>query len=281
MNLSDLVNRTAIPKPWAEGEKIPWDDPAFSERMLREHLSQAHDAASRRFEKIDAHVAWIHRDLLEERPTRILDLGCGPGLYTSRLAQLGHECIGIDFSPASIAYARDVAAEEGLRCTYLQQDVRSADYGAGFDLVMFIYGELNTFRPADVQRILRKARAALTGDGLLLLEVSTFDSLKRAGEQGPSWYTAASGLFSAQPHLCLEEHFWDAEHGVAITRWFIVDAATGGVTRHAESLQSYSDDEYHALLVECGFAGVTFYPSLMGVPDEAQRGFLAIIARKG
>jgi len=46
VNLTDLINRK-MPEPWAE--KIPWDDPAFSERMLKEHLSQEHDAASRRW----------------------------------------------------------------------------------------------------------------------------------------------------------------------------------------------------------------------------------------
>ena len=44
-NLLDLIRREAAPEPWAEGEKIPWDDPGFSRRMLEEHLSQAHDAA--------------------------------------------------------------------------------------------------------------------------------------------------------------------------------------------------------------------------------------------
>jgi predicted TPR repeat methyltransferase len=46
--------------------------------------------------------------VLQSEPQRILDLGCGPGLYTQRLASLGHTCVGIDISPASIAYARRV-----------------------------------------------------------------------------------------------------------------------------------------------------------------------------
>lgn len=280
MNLLDLINRTPIPEPWSEGEKIPWDDPAFSARMLREHLSQEHDAASRRFEKIDAHVAWIHRELLSGRPTRILDLGCGPGLYASRLARLGHECVGIDFSPASIAYAVETAKVEGLPCTYMYQDMRTADYGTGFGLAMLIFGEFNTFRSADAEKILRQARDALSGDGILLLEVSTFDSLKRAGEEGPSWYSAVGGLFSAQPYVCLEEHFWDAAAHVATTRWFVVDAATGDVTRYAESLQAYTDEQYRVLLAKCGFAAVTFFPSLMGGVDQAQADFLAIAARQ-
>ena len=114
MRLLDLVHRTPVPAPWTEGEKIPWNDPGFSPRMLLEHLSQAHDAASRRFERIDAHVTWIHNELLNGRCRKVLDLCCGPGLYTSRLARLGHECTGIDFAPASIAYARRTAHGEGI-----------------------------------------------------------------------------------------------------------------------------------------------------------------------
>ena len=56
MNLRDIADRNPQPEPWVEGEKIPWNDPAFSERMLAEHLCQAHDAASRRKEKIEKHV---------------------------------------------------------------------------------------------------------------------------------------------------------------------------------------------------------------------------------
>ena len=48
ITLTDLIQRDIAPKPWAEGEKIPWNDPEFSRRMLKEHLSQKHDAASRR-----------------------------------------------------------------------------------------------------------------------------------------------------------------------------------------------------------------------------------------
>jgi hypothetical protein len=33
--------------------------------MLREHLSQAHDAASRRSAIIEAHIEWIQREVLQ------------------------------------------------------------------------------------------------------------------------------------------------------------------------------------------------------------------------
>ena len=105
MDLSDIVRRQLPPEPWAEGENIPWDEPAFSERMLEEHLAQTHDLASRRFEVIDQQVDWIHGEILGRMPTRLLELACGPGLYTNRLARLGHECVGIDYAPAAIRQA--------------------------------------------------------------------------------------------------------------------------------------------------------------------------------
>jgi 2-polyprenyl-3-methyl-5-hydroxy-6-metoxy-1,4-benzoquinol methylase len=99
VNLLDIVARNPAPEPWAEGEGIPWSDPDFSRRMLKGHLTEAHDRASPRSERIGRHV-WIHEVILSSQPSRVLDIACGPGLYSSRLARLGHECTGIDFGPA-------------------------------------------------------------------------------------------------------------------------------------------------------------------------------------
>lgn len=278
MSLMDLLYRNPAPEPWREGDGIPWNEPAFSERMLKEHLSQEHDAASRRSEIIERHVGWIHGSLLGGRPTRILDLGCGPGLYSSRLARLGHQCLGIDYSPASIAYARQAA--EGLTCTYVHADIRGADYGEGFGLAMLIFGEFNVFAPTDAHTILAKAHRALAPGGLLLLEPHTYVAVEEIGHERASWYSAESGLFSERPHLYLEEARWDEARRAATTRYYIVDAESGQVTRYAGGMQAYTDEEYRALLAECGFGEVAFYPSLAGDEATAQPGLFALVARK-
>lgn len=280
MKLVDIIRRESVPRPWAEGEKIPWNDPDFSRRMLREHLSQEHDAASRRFEIVDEHVMWIHDHVLKGNPTRILDLGCGPGLYTNRLARLGHSCVGIDFSPASVAYAREQAEEAGLECTYIQQDIRKADYGDDYGLVMSIFGEFNVFRPEEARGILEKAYRALVPNGFLLLEPHTFEAVVKIGEQPSSWYSSEKGLFSDEPHLCLQENFWDTEDNVAIQRYYVIDAAAGEVARHSASTQAYTNDGYRSLLAECGFGELVFYPSLGGSAGSRERDLMAILSQK-
>jgi SAM-dependent methyltransferase len=248
--------------------------------MLAEHLSQAHDAASRRFEIIDKHVDWIHNQVLGGKPSRVLDIGCGPGLYTSRLDKLGHNCIGIDFSPASIAYAREQTEEKDLSCEYILDDIRTADYGGSHDLVMSIFGEFNVFRPAEARQVLRKAWDALLPGGFLLLEPHTYEAVVELGKQPTSWYTAEKGLFSAEPHLYLQESFWDEEQHVAIQRYHIIDAETGEVACHASSTQAYTNEAYESLLAACGFGDIVFYPSLCGDADSPDGFFMAILAKK-
>lgn len=265
MKISDLVRRDLQPKPWAEGEKIPWNDPEFSRRMLKEHLSQKHDAASRRTSIVKKHVEWIHTFILDREPSRILDLGCGPGLYTALLSRLGHICHGIDFGPASIKYAEKLAPE---KCTYTLGDIRNTGFGSGYDLVMLIFGEFNVFKPEDARMILKKAYKALNPDGKILLEPQIFDAVYATGNQPGTWYSAESELFADDPHLCLMESFWDEELSVATERFFILDVTTNEVARYASSTQAYTDEELIGMLTEVGFQRPKIYPSLTGKEDD-------------
>lgn len=254
--LRAIIDRALPPDPWAGDSKIPWHESGFSERMLAEHLSQAHDAASRRLETVDAQVGWIHDVLLGGESSRVLDLGCGPGLYANRLARLGHTVLGIDFSPASIRHARAKAEGEQLPASFTLADMRSTDYGSGYDCALLLYGELNAFSPGDALLILSKVRQSLRRGGCLLLEPHTFRSLESSDGHASSWRTLPGGLFSDRPHLLLEESFWDAARSVRIHRWFVIDVETGEVDQHLESMQAYSDAGYLELLEEAGFRDV-------------------------
>lgn len=286
-DLLSVVQRSPHPGPWAEGDDIPWHEPGFSARMLNEHLSQEHDAASRRSATIDRQVAWIHETLLGGTPTEVLDLGCGPGLYTERLAALGHRCVGIDVSPASIAFARARAAFPRARAAtsgdtlrYLEGDVRTADLGRGHGLAMMLFGEFNTLPRADAAALLRRVHESLADDGILLLEPHTDEAVRAIGRQPTGWSSAESGLFSDAPHLLLTESSWDEDERAATVRYLVVDAATARVTRHAQTFAAYDEAAYRALLAQAGFVAPTFLPSLTGDETGAQPGLLGIGARK-
>jgi SAM-dependent methyltransferase len=234
VDIRDLI--PAIPwRPW-EG-RLPWDDPAFSERMLAEHLSQDHDLASRRSEQIDRHAAWLH-SLVGERPTRVLDLGCGPGLYTSRLAALGHECVGVDFAPAAIGYARTEARRRGLACEYRLENVLSADVESGFGLVTLLFGDLDTLPLSDAERVLEKMAGTLGPGGVGVIEVHTRVAVYRMGTGAHGRRALAAGLFAPRPHVLLEESNWLPDAQIGQRRFWVVDAATANVRMHSVTTQA-------------------------------------------
>ncbi len=130
-------------------------------------------------------------------------------------------------------------------------------------------------RPA----LLRQARQALAEGGLLLLEAHTLAAVARVGAAGTSWYAATEGLFSPQPHLVLEENFWEVATKAATTRYWVVDASSGLATRYAMTTQGYSEDEYEAVLEESGFAEVRSFPSLTGREDPVHGDLFVLTAR--
>jgi SAM-dependent methyltransferase len=239
--------------------------------MLDEHLSQEHDLASRRVDRIDAHVAWLNG--LADRPGRVLDLACGPGLYAARLAALGHRCVGIDFSPAAIEYARSEARRVDLDCEYRLADVTEPLGESGVDLALVLYGELDTMPPEQAATVLERVVDALVSGGRAVLEVHTRDAVRHLGEAAPVWSALARSLFSDRPHLLLEEAAWDGSSHAAVRRFWVVD---DGVTMHSVTTQAR---DYAAILRSRGLpVEVTAHPR--GVEPWVDRLFQVLIARR-
>lgn len=66
--------------------------------------------------------------LLELRPgERVLDIACGNGLSSRRLAALGAEVVAFDFSEEMIAHARKRTSRNAERITYLVLDATDKD----------------------------------------------------------------------------------------------------------------------------------------------------------
>src|SRR6202035_4019365 len=101
-------------------------------RLLREHLDQSHDGASRRRAVISGHLRRL-RTLLPPAPARILDAGCGPGLYAVPLAASGHQVTGVDVSAPALQHARALAREKALRgaARFVRGDLRDVALPAG------------------------------------------------------------------------------------------------------------------------------------------------------
>jgi 2-polyprenyl-3-methyl-5-hydroxy-6-metoxy-1,4-benzoquinol methylase len=91
-----------------------WTDAHTSKQMLSFHLNEEIDVSSRKAAFIDRSVEWIVSYFNVGSGRRIADFGCGPGLYSTKLAQKQAVVTGIDFSKRSVQHAEEVAEREGL-----------------------------------------------------------------------------------------------------------------------------------------------------------------------
>ncbi len=99
---------------------------------------------------------------------RVLDLGCGFGDTTQRLAELigpDGEAVGIDVSEPFIAAAREEAEAAGVeRTSFVVADVQVADLGEKFD---YAFSRMGIMFFANPVQALRNVREALVPGGRL------------------------------------------------------------------------------------------------------------------
>ena len=272
-----IYDRTCPPRPWRDGGNLPWDDPAFSERMLAQHLDQSHGAASRRLPEVRAQVQ-VMQDWLHLAPGgSLFDVTCGPGLYAASFARQGISVTGIDFGPAAIRYARERYAS--LPCRFIEGDVREMDFaGSEFDAAIYLYGQFTVMTPAESAGVLQRIYAALRPGGRLLLEILDDDRFDK--KDSTWWYTDRGGLWGDFPYLHLGERAWDPEQRAAVERFHIINLETGEVQVYGLSEQAYSVQQVTELLHTAGFAEVETHPAWDGLALRAAAEWVVYVARK-
>jgi len=263
-----IYNRAARPSPWQlHGGNLPWDDPAFSARMLREHLDESHGAASRQTAERAKLIDWLWSALSLKPGSHLLDITCGPGLYAVEFARRGCVVVGFDFGPASVAYARELAAAQGVtdRCTIIQQDVRQmAVADASFDAATILYGQMAVMTRAEAQTLLTRTAQALRPGGRLCVELLNPDRVDKKDSNW--WFTDDTGLWGDAPFLHLGERFWLAEEQLSVERFHILHLETGEMDVVELCDQVYQPDEIVAMMQTAGFKAVTVHPAWDDLP---------------
>jgi 2-polyprenyl-3-methyl-5-hydroxy-6-metoxy-1,4-benzoquinol methylase len=279
LDLSFLSALPTNPQPFADGRQIPWNDPDFSRRMLAYHLDESHDWASRRAEKRQNIIDALITATGLVPGDRVLDLGCGPGLYCQELARRGMQVEGWDYAPASIDYARQQAEAEGLQINYVRDDYRNLDAVARFNLVILVYGDLNVFSQSDAEVLLRRIQQALLPGGYFFADVTT-PAAHPAQEMRQCFSYHSSGVWSDGPYLELFEDHPIRPDGLRWERYVIVEAGSGQARVYTTWSQEYTPGTITALLRRTGFALRALYDDPAGSPLCDQPGWIGFLAVK-
>ncbi|MDD1728713.1 MAG: class I SAM-dependent methyltransferase [Methanospirillum sp.] len=263
MNISKLKSLTIAPPLDEPGTHRMWDDPYISGQLLRIHLNQETDAASRKPETIIRTVNWIESFL--KKPSSILDLGCGPGLYDELFAERGHRVTGIDYSLRSVQYAKEQAAKRGLNITYLHQNYLDLTLENRYDLVIMIYCDFSVLNPDERDRLLHRVFHLLNPGGLFIFDVLNEHAPDFMNINEKGWEISEGGFWKLDPYLALSQSFHYQTERVILQQHIIcTDEEDPEIYRFWN--RYYQTGEMAAILKQAGFSEVQM--SYQVLPEE-------------
>lgn len=258
--------------------EVLWNDPHISKQMLATHLKEDVNLASRKMEFIDKSVEWIASRFSVGEGTRICDFGCGPGLYTIRLAQKGAKVTGLDFSERSIAYARNAASETGLSIEYVLTDYLAYETAEKFDLITMIYCDFCALSPEQRSRLLGKFRGMLKEGGALLFDVCSVPAFEKREEAVTYAYQQFDGFWSAEDYYSFMNTYKYPDEKVVLDQYTIVEENR---TWQVYNWLKYFTPETLTVEVEaCGLQVVELLGDVAGAPFDPAADEFAVVIQK-
>ncbi len=254
-----------------------WSSPDISEMMLRYHLDGDVDLASRRTEFIEASVDWISATFGLGEGSRLIDLGCGPGLYANRLARRGAAVTGVDISPRSIEYARQQAAQDGLGIDYRLGDYLTLDIEPGYDLATMIMCDYCALSPEQRGRLLRRVGDLLAPGGAFLFDVYSLAYYETWEEMAAYGEGMMDGFWSSQPYFGFQNTFRYDDDKVVLERYLIVERDRE--TEYFNWFQHYSLESLTAEVEAAGLVVDEVYGDVAGEPFDPSLPEFAVAVR--
>ncbi len=214
-------------------------------RFASVYDQDAHRAVAEEF-----HATLLATLGLRARVSRAMDLGCGSGLLTMRLAAHAREVLGLDLSEAMLKIARERCRRLGARVSFRKADLTKPLRVTGYELAT-ASGEVvnHILSPKQLRRVLVNVHAALAPGG-----VFAFDSPTKSCYE-LDWNDREYGLHSPQGDLMMECTF-DAKKRLASARMTSYTRQKNGLYKKSSTLlreRYYPDQDLRAMLRGAGF----------------------------
>ena len=104
----------------------------------------------------------------------VLDLGCGTGTMTERLAGYGYDMIGVDNSEEMLELAMEKKTESGYDILYLLQDMRGFELYGTVRAVVSVCDSVNYItEPDELEEVFRIVNNYLDPKGIFLFDFNT------------------------------------------------------------------------------------------------------------
>jgi 2-polyprenyl-3-methyl-5-hydroxy-6-metoxy-1,4-benzoquinol methylase len=255
-----------------------WTNEHTAKQMLKYHLNEDIDLSSRNKKFIEKSVDWIYSHFNLNENSKIADFGCGPGLYTTRLAEKGSKVTGIDFSKNSIEYAKKVANEKRLDINYMNKNYLDFETEDRFDLIIMIMCDFCALSAAQRKKLLSKFKTFLKPNGSVLLDVYSLNSFNQKEESATYELNQLFGFWSPDDYYAFVNSFKYEEEKVTLDKYTIIEESKTRVVYNW--LQHFSIESSLNEFEVNGFKIENVYSDVAGTDYDPNSPEIAIIAKK-
>ncbi len=215
-------------------------------------------------------IKFLIRYLKMKKSMKIMDLACGHGRHTNRLAQRGYDVIGIDKSEGFLREARKRAKKFKVNPMYFQKDMRRLDYKEEFDRVILMFTAFGYFDDEENLQVLKNINSALKPGGLLCFDIMNRDYIQK--NFLPYIVTEKND------DLMIERNSFDSETGQLYDQRIII--RNGKRKDKPYLLRLYNPTEIKMWLEKANFKTEKMYSSWAGDDLQAASRRMIIIAKK-
>jgi SAM-dependent methyltransferase len=263
MNIRKLIKTAQKPLIYTPGTALMWVDEYISTQLLETHLSQDIELASRKGTTISITIDWILNKVPGDG-LNILDLGCGPGLYTEKLATRGHLVTGMDFSSNSIHYAKEAASRKKLDISYIQQNYLELEEENKYDLILLIFTDFGVLSPDKRKILLSNIYRALKPGGTFLFDVLNENyEVKESGSK--NWELSEKGFWRDKPYMAVTESFYYEKQKVTLNQHIIIDE-DDRLEIYRFWVHTFSHTNLSTIISSAGFSTAECYDNV--IPDS-------------
>ena len=275
--IKNLFNFTQRPELYQDSTAEFWNDEHISKGMLEAHLAPDWEAATRKHSFVEQSVQWITSILPPDKYPKLLDIGCGPGIYAEKFCQSAYNVTGIDFSQRSINYAISSSKNKKLDIEYLYKNYLELDYENSFDIITLIYCDFAVLSDENRKLLLKKVYRALKPNGRFIFDVFTPKHYDGRPESS-SWQYSESGFFSDKPHICLSSFHRFDKYTTYLDQHIIITENT--IKNYNLWEHAFTEEELNSVLPESGFSQIELYSDVSGKPYTPDSEIICVVARK-
>lgn len=209
---------------------------------------------------------------------KLLDLACGTGELTIRLAEIGYDVTGADLSVDMLTVAQQKAEEKGYKMFFVEQDMTQLEGLDSFDIIGIFCDSLNYLdSETDVIQTFQSVSKHLKQDGLFIFDVHSIYKMNSLFNNQTYAYSGEDISYIWQ---CYEGDYENSvEHELT---FFELDSKTGRYNRYDEMhyQRTFPIRLYEDWLEEAGFQVLEVKGDFTTQPPVKESERIFIIAKK-